>query len=184
LKAEYQQAAHSRKTVTSACNLVQVVSQPTRVVTNSTRIKSSTSIDHIFTNTAEMCFKAVSKSIGCSDHNILAISRKTNIGPNTVYKRSYKKLCSESYVDDVKNICWFMVCNEEQPDTALDTFMKLLVPNKHTPIKKMTVKTVKSPWIDEELRGMRQKVWQIILAAQVIGKHTTNLKTKYKLTIL
>ena len=48
-----------------------------------------------------------------------------------------------------------MVCNEEQTDTALDTFMKLLIPvaNKHSPIKKTTVKAVKSPWIDEELKN-------------------------------
>jgi hypothetical protein len=31
----------------------------------STGIKSSTCINHIFTNAAEMCLKAVSKSIGC-----------------------------------------------------------------------------------------------------------------------
>ena len=49
-----------------------------------------------------------------------------------------------------------MVFNEEQTDTALDTFMKLLIPvaNKHAPIKKMTVKTVKSPWIDVELKNV------------------------------
>jgi hypothetical protein len=48
-----------------------------------------------------------------------------------------------------------VVCNEEQPDAALDTFMKLLIPviNKHTPIKKITVKTVQSPWIDEEFKN-------------------------------
>ena len=35
------------------------------------------------------------------------------------------------------------------------TFMKLLIPvtNKHAPIKKITVKTVKSPWIDEEFKN-------------------------------
>jgi hypothetical protein len=79
LKIDFHQAAHSRKkrqTVTSAYNLIQVVSQPTRVVTNSTGIKSAC-IDHIFTNAAEMCFKVVSKSVGCSDHNLVAISRKT-----------------------------------------------------------------------------------------------------------
>ena len=40
-------------------------------------------------------------------------------------------------------------------DAALDTFMKLLIPatNKHSPIKKMTVKTIKSMWIDEELKN-------------------------------
>jgi hypothetical protein len=33
--------------------------------------------------------------------------------------------------------------------------MKLLIPvtNKHAPIKKMSVKTVKSPWNDEELKN-------------------------------
>ena len=129
-----------RQTVTSACNLHNVVSQPTRVDTNSTGIKS-TCIDHIFTNAAEMCFEAVSQSIGCSDHNIVAISGKTKVpkaGPNIVYKRSIKKFCSDSYVD-VKNICWSVVCNEEQTDAALDRFMK-------------------SPRIDEELKnGMGER---------------------------
>jgi hypothetical protein len=60
------------QTVTNAYNLVQVINQPTRVVTNSTEIKS-TCIDHDFTNAAEICLKAVSKSIGCSEHNVEAI---------------------------------------------------------------------------------------------------------------
>ena len=103
-------------------------------------MKSSTCIDHIFTNATD-CFKAVKISIGCSDHNIITISRKTKVpkaAPNTVYNT----FCSDSYVDDVKNICWSVVCNEEQPDTALDPLLKLLIPviNKHAPIKKMTVK--------------------------------------------
>ena len=68
-----------RQTLTNACNLDQVVSQPSRVVINSTGMKSSTCIDSIFTNAAEFCFKAVSKSIGYSDHNIIAISRKTKV---------------------------------------------------------------------------------------------------------
>ena len=47
------------------------------------------------------------------------------------------------------------MCDEEQTDAALDTFMKLIIPitKKHAPIKKMTVKTVKSLWIDEELKN-------------------------------
>ena len=78
------------QTVTNACKLVQVISQPISVVTNSAGIKSSTCIDHIYTYAAEICFKAVSKSIGCSDQNIIAISRKTKV-PKAgciVYKKS------------------------------------------------------------------------------------------------
>ena len=67
---------------------------------------------------------------------MILISRKTTVqkaGANIVYKTSYKKFCSHSYVDDVNNICWSVMCNEEQPDAPLDAFMKLLIPvtNKH-----------------------------------------------------
>ena len=83
-----------------------------------------------------MYFKAVSKSIGCSDHNIVAKARKTKVpkaGPKIVHNRSHYNFCSDSYVVDVNHICWSVVCNEEQPDAALDKFMKLLIPvtNKH-----------------------------------------------------
>jgi hypothetical protein len=74
--------------------------------------------------------------IGCSDYNIAAISRKTKVpkaGPNILYKRSYNKFCSDSNVDDVNNICWSVVCNEEQPDAALDAFVKLLIPVTNKP---------------------------------------------------
>ena len=71
-----------------------------------------------------------------------------------------------------------LVCNEEQPATALDTFMKLLIPvtNKHTPIEKMTVKTVKSPWIDEELTNCMVERMSMAnkSGSQVIDQHTAN----------
>jgi hypothetical protein len=61
--------------------------------------RSSTCIDHIFTNAVEICSKAVSVPIGCNDHNIVAISRKAKVptaGPKIVYKRSYKIFCCYS----------------------------------------------------------------------------------------
>ena len=58
-------------------------------------------------------------------------------------------------VDDFKNIYRSDVINEEHPDAALDEFMKLLLPviDKHAPVKKLTVRTVKAPRIDEELNN-------------------------------
>ena len=43
--------------------------------------------------------------------------------------------------------------NKEHSDAALDELMKLLLPiiHKHAPVKKLTVRTIKVPWIDEEL---------------------------------
>ena len=67
-------------------------------------------------------------------------------------------------MDDVKNICWSDVINKEHPDAVLDEFMKLLLPiiDKHAPVKKLTVRTVKAPWIDEELNNcMVEREWLI-----------------------
>jgi hypothetical protein len=87
-------------TVTSACNLVQVISQPTRLFTNTTGTRSSTCTDHIFTNIVELCSKAVSIPIGCSDLNIVAISRKAKV-PKARPKVVYKIFGFDSYMDDV-----------------------------------------------------------------------------------
>lgn len=61
------------------CNLTQVVTLPTRMFTNKFGITRSTCIDHIFTDMPEHCSKAVSVAPGCSDHNLVAIIRKTKI---------------------------------------------------------------------------------------------------------
>ena len=65
--------------MTSACNLVQVINQPTRVFTNKTGTVSSTCIEHIYTNAAELCSKAISVTIGFSDHNLVGISGKAKV---------------------------------------------------------------------------------------------------------
>jgi hypothetical protein len=62
-------------------------------------------IDHIFTNAAELCSEAVSTPIGYSDHNIVAIFIKAKVpraGPKIVYKRSYRRFSSDTYVEDLK----------------------------------------------------------------------------------
>ena len=60
--------------------------------------------------------------------------------------------------------------------------MKLLIPvtNKHAPIKKMTVTTVKSPWIDEELKnGMVERDEAKGMAIK--SGSTTDWQTYFKL---
>jgi hypothetical protein len=68
------------------------------------------------------------------------------------------KLCIKdftvTYVDDLY-ICWYDSINEEHPGAALDEFLKWLLPiiDKHAPVKKLTVRTAKVLWIDEELNN-------------------------------
>ena len=79
------------------------------------------------------------------------MGRKTNSTPSFI--KSYGSFITKPF--DVKNICWSDVINKEHPDAALDEFMKLLLPiiDKHAPVKKLTVRTVKAPWIDEQLKN-------------------------------
>ena len=44
----------------------------------------------------------------------------------------------------LKNSCWSDMLYKEHPDAALDSFI-----DKHAPVKKLTVRTVKAPWIEE-----------------------------------
>lgn len=75
----------------NTCNLTQVT-KPTRVCHKADGSKSCTCIDLIFTNVVELCSKAISIPVGCSDHNIVAIGRKTKVpksGQKIVLKRMF-----------------------------------------------------------------------------------------------
>lgn len=77
---------------TEACGLKQGVNKPTRVCLKRDGPKTSTCIDHINTNSAELCTKVISIPIGCSDHNLVVIVRKTKVpkaGPKIVLKRLF-----------------------------------------------------------------------------------------------
>lgn len=63
----------------NACYLSQIVTMPTRMVTNFVGHTSSTCIDHIFTNAPELCSKPISLPVGFSDHNIIATARKLKV---------------------------------------------------------------------------------------------------------
>jgi hypothetical protein len=54
-----------------------------------------------------------------------------------------------------KNIYWSDVINKEHPKAAHAEFMKLLLSiiDKHVPVKKRTVRTAKSPRMDEEVKN-------------------------------
>ena len=59
--------------------MFQMISQPTRVFTNNAGHISATCIDHIYTNIPQCSTEPVSRSVGFSDHNIIAIAKKTKI---------------------------------------------------------------------------------------------------------
>lgn len=99
-----------------------MVDKPTRVAMTREGRKSETCIDDIFTNRSHLCSKAMSIPVGCSDHNPLVTVRKAKIpksGPKIVHSRSMKNLNETAFVEEVRNICWQLVLEKDDPDEDL-----------------------------------------------------------------
>ena len=144
------------------CNLSQVIGVPTRINVNRDGRVTSTCTDHFFTNCSEKCSKAVSVPVGFSDHNIVALTVKTKVpkaGPTVIHRRTYKTFLENDFIADVENIEWDTVLEKMHENAALDFFMNLFsaVCDKHAPIKKSTVRSLKAPWLDEELRKLMRE---------------------------
>lgn len=143
---------------TSACGLRQMVNQPTRVSVKSNGTRTSTCIDHIFTNAGDKCSGAVSVAMGCSDHNLIAIVRKTKLpkpSPKILFKRVFKNFKADCYVEEVKTLPLSRVQLEtKNAEKALDIFDDLFMPvvEKHAPLKKFTARSCRTPWLDNELK--------------------------------
>ena len=120
---------------------------------------SATCIDHIYTNIPECCTKPVCRSVGFSDHNIIAITRKTKIPKckvNVINKRMFKKFIPESFLADVGDIDWTDVYASEEPEASLNIFMEsfMKIVDKHAPMRKCIVKARPAPWLNETLKSL------------------------------
>lgn len=94
--------------------------------------------------------------MGCSDHNLIAIVRKTKLhkaGSKIKYRRSYKRFNQVLFEEEVKGEEWEKVCSEENPEEALSIFMKLfmVIADKHAPMRKWTARSHSAPFLDAEV---------------------------------
>ncbi len=51
-------------------------------------------------------------------------------------------------MNEVEQVDWSGVCNENNPEIALNLFMEIA--NRHAPLKKITVRSKSVPWLDKE----------------------------------
>ena len=103
----------------------------------------------------------MSDQVGFSDRNIIAMARITKVpkaGPKVIYKRVYKAFC-EHLFEDMNKVLWNDVIESTGAEAALELFMKrfISVCDKYAPIRKRSVRTVTSPWLDSELRTYRKE---------------------------
>ncbi len=140
--------AKKLRSMADVCNLTQLITQPTRISTKVNNVSTSSCIDLIFTNNQELCSKAVSVAVGCSDHNLIAITKKTKIpksGTRFVLSRSYKRFNKDLFINDVQSVQWTEVCQEKDVNVALNTFMDIVnkLIDKYAPLTKRSVKSKK-----------------------------------------
>lgn len=112
----------------------------------------------------QQCSETLSVPVGFSDHNLIAMVRKTKYvtvkeTPRIAYSRSYKHFCSEKFVHDFRKLEWLNVLSETNPEIALLKFESIFLPivEKHAPLKKYTIRKQCCPWRDNELKESIEK---------------------------
>lgn len=145
------------KSMADTCNFTQMIIHPTRIVMKANKVSTSSCIDLIFTNVQELCSKAVSVAVGCSDHNLIALTKKTKIpksGARILLSRSYKRFNQDLFINEVQSVQWTEVCQEKDVNKALNIFMDIInkIIDKYAPLRKRSVKTKNAPWLDDELK--------------------------------
>ena len=135
--------------------LIQHVNKPTRVVQN----RTSTLIDHIYSNFSDNIKYVDVPEIGLSDHYPVFLTRKISMqGPKnihyTIKYRSFKNFDEIKFIEDLQTIPWDVVKVFEDVDDALETWYSLMsdVIDKHIPLKHHRVKRKNQPsWLTSEI---------------------------------
>lgn len=161
--------------ISAASGLTQAIDKPTRISFNNEGRRVATCIDHLYLNTPEMCSKAISMPVGCSDHNLIAIVRRSKVpkeGSRIIKKRSFKAFDEEKYVRDVSNAMISNILLLDDPEAAFKAFDDTLtsVIDQHAPVRKSTVRTTNSPWLDKETKEHmieRDQAKQIALSSGI-----------------
>lgn len=99
----------------------------------------------------------LSITVGCGDHNLILIKRKSKIGLPTlgqmiIIKQSFRCFNETSFCFDIDEIKWLQLVQKKDADKVTNVFneVKMLIMDKHAPLRRMTHSL--SPWLDPELR--------------------------------
>ena len=137
----------------------------TQLIKECTRITntSETLIDLIFVNNEHRFVKSGVILSSISDHSLVFCILKvgvTKAKPRIIEFRSYKSYNANTFIEDLNNVPWHVVQNEDNVDDAILTWNKLFleVADSHAPIKRRRVKGIHPPWMTQAIsEGMRSR---------------------------
>ena len=109
---------------------------------------------HYWTNQPEKVSNIFTKSVGASDHTLIAGTRNTKVlisKPRLIKKRSFKNFCPTTFLNAVRKICWLDIYLCDDVNNAVELFTdeitKLL--DEMAPIKTIQVRSNYLPWMSE-----------------------------------
>jgi hypothetical protein len=149
-------------TLIKSAGLTQHISQPTRV-TN----KSSTVIDHIYSNNPQCITAASISDLSISDHSPIYCFKTTKMPQvrsgvhNVISFRSFKNFDINLFLFDLSQADFQSVYNFSDPEEALNSWYNVFlgVVNQHAPVRKKRVKNASlPPWLTNEIiQAMAQR---------------------------
>ena len=125
-----------------AYNFTQLIKEPTRITDT-----SRTMIDLVFAN---------------NEHRIVKSGITTKAKPRILEYRSYKNFDPTLFNDDLRNIPWYIVENEDNVNDAFFTWNKMFseVADQHAPVKRRRVKGTTLPWMNSQISdSMKERDW-------------------------
>ena len=123
-------------------------------------------IDLFFANNEYRIVKSGVFQVALSKHflvfSIIKAGITTKAKPRILEYRSYKNFNSTLFNDDLRNIPWHIVENEDNVDDALFTWNKMFseVAYQHAPVKRRRVKGTPLPCMNSQISDtMRERDW-------------------------
>ena len=144
-----------------AYNFTQLIKEPTRITDT-----SRTMIDLVFANNEHRIVKSGVVPVPLSDHFLVFCIIKAGITTKTIPRileyRPYKNFNPTLFNDDLRNIPWHIVENEDNVDDVLFTWNKMFleVADQHAPVKRRRVKGTPLPWMNSQISDtMKERDW-------------------------
>ena len=120
-------------------------------------------IDLFFANNEHRNVKSGVVPVPLSDHFLVfCIIKATKAKPRILEYRSYKNFNYTLLNDDLRNIPWHIVENEDNVDDALFAWNKMFseVADQHAPVKRTRVKGTPLPWMNSQISNtMKDRDW-------------------------
>ena len=135
----------------------QLIREPSRATSSSKSL-----VDLFHTNEPDKFVTSGVSQIGCSDHNLIYVSRKLTCPrslPLIIEWRQYKNFVPDDFMNDIALIPWDIIEQIDNPTRAWEMWKQsiLAVANLHAPVKKRRVRNSEAPWLTREIKRL---IWE------------------------